>query len=458
MRQNYDRFDIVMSSLKKAEPSASLESRFREALKCAIAGKHEDTFLEKALKRIALGAKNLKNALVPEPLVLVRAAATFIIVISAGFYVYTIQPSCPMLTAKEGVIMVQGMKGAALKEVGRDYKFSIGDIVTAQKASQADIVLANKYAIRLKEGSSLKVAKLTPRLGNGRADFRLIEGKVLVSVEPGFKGSKFIVDTKTATATALGTRFSVDVSRRDMSKTQVNVAQGKVKVTGKYRPENIILAKLAVTVDAGQKTQVLYDGVPAPPSRLLKNEWEEMNELYQIGRKPQVMLLLKNSPDRAVQLLAPCAVYISDEKPREIPTLLEDAVLKTAEAIKTGNTAEHLESIKLLERIVKEYPNPKYDVQFMLYIGAYYEYLSYHKEAIKTFEKVLLEYPDSPLASMAQCAIGIIYDEKLGDARRAGRAYGLVLRKYPNSLEAIWVENRLEKGSSGLTGMSGVRG
>lgn len=458
MRQNYDSFDRVMASLKKEEPSVSFEARFREALRDAISRKHEDTILENALKRIALGVMNLKNALVPEPLVLIRAAATFIIVISAGFYVYTIQPSCPVLTAKEGVIMVQGMKGTALKEAGRDYKFRIGDIVTARKASQADIVLANKYAIRLKEGSSLRIAKLTPRLGNGRADFRLTEGKVLVSVEPGFKGSQFIVDTKTATATALGTRFSVDVSRRDMSKTQVNVAQGKVKVASKYSPENIILAKLAVTVDAGQKTQVLYDGVPAPPSRLLENEWEETDELYQIGRKPQVMLLLKNSTDRTSQLLAPCAIFISDEKPREIPALLEDAVLKTAEAIKTGDAVKHLESIKLLERIVKEYPNPKYDVQFMLYIGAYYEYLSYHKEAIKTFEKVLLEYPDSPLASMAQCAIGIIYDEKLDDARRAKRAYGLVLRKYPNSLETIWVEKRLGKGSPRLTGMSGVRG
>ena len=101
---------------------------------------------------------------------------------------------------------------------------------------------------------------------------------------------------------------------------------------------------------------------------------------------------------------------------------------------------EHLESIKLLEKIVDEYPNAKYDVQFLLYIGAYYEYISEHEEAIKAFEKVLDKYPDSPLASMAQCAIGIIYKDKLHDPEKARAAFKAVLDRYPNSLEAIWVE------------------
>ena len=97
----------------------------------------------------------------------------------------------------------------------------------------------------------------------------------------------------------------------------------------------------------------------------------------------------------------------------------------------------------MLEEVVEKHPNPKYDVQFLLYIGAYYEYLSYHEEAIATFEKVLKKYPDSPLASIAQCAIGVIYEEGLKDAERANAAYEQTLQKYPNSLEAIWVEERL---------------
>ena len=458
MRQDYDNFDRVMSLLKKVEPTVSLEMKFKAALSEAVARKYEETFLEKALRRIAEGAANLKDALLPEPLVLVRAMASLVIVVSVGIYIYATQPSCPGLEAKTGIVMVQGIKDAMLKEAGRDYRFRVGDIVTAQTGAQADIVLSNRYAIRLKEGSMIKIAKLTPRFGSGKADFQLIEGKVLISVEPGFKGSKFAVDTPTATTVALGTKFAVDASKGEKERTQVSVLQGRVQVKSRYSPERLLIAKQIVTVGAGQKTEVYADATPEPPQRLVEKEWFQMEELYQIGRKARVILLIKNAPDRVIQFLKPCPIYISDEKPREIPPILEKAVSMTAEAIKTSDRAKHLESIKLLERIVREHPNSKYNVQFMLYIGAYYEYLSCHKDAIKMFEKVLLKYPDSPLASMAECAIGIIYQEKLSDPRRANEAYKIVLEKYPNSLEAIWVENRLGKGSPRVNGMSGARG
>ncbi|MDD5135847.1 MAG: FecR domain-containing protein [Candidatus Omnitrophica bacterium] len=467
MRQDRDNFDRVMSLLKKVEPSVSLDMKFKVAFGEAIARRYEETFLEKALRRIREGAVNLREALLPEPLVLVRAMASLVVVASVGIYIYAAQPSCPTLEAKTGVVMVQAMRDTSAREVGRDYRFKVGDIVTAKKGAQADIVLSNKYALRLKEGARIKIAKLTPRFGSGKADFQLTEGKVLVSVEPGFKGSKFAVDTPTATAVALGTKFSVDASKDVKEKTQINVLQGRVQVKSRYSPERLLLAKQIVTVGAGQKTEVYAEAIPEPPQRLVEGEWAQMEELYQIGRKARVVLMVKNVPDRVIQLLKPCPIYISDEKPREIPQILEKAILMTAEAVKTGDSAKHLESIKMLERIVKDYPNSQYDVQFMLYIGAYYEYLSYHKDAIKIFEQVLLKYPDSPLASMAECAIGIIYKDKLDDPARANEAFKIVLDKYPNSLEAIWIEEKLgikriskvEKPFyNNLSSTSGVRG
>ncbi|MFA5142911.1 MAG: FecR domain-containing protein [Candidatus Omnitrophota bacterium] len=457
MRQGCDNFDRVMSLLKKAEPSVSFEMKFKEAFSEAIARRYEETLPEKILRRISEGAINLRDALLPEPLVLVRAAASLIVVLSISTYIYSTQPSCPTLETKTGSVMVLAMGNAAPKEAGSNYRFRAGDIVAAQKGAQADIVLSNRYVLRLKEGSKIKIARLTPRFGSGKADFQLMEGKVLISVEPGFKGSKFAVDTPTATTVALGTKFSVDASRGTKEKTQVNVLQGKVQVKSRYSPERLLLAEQIVTVGAGQKTEVYTEAVPEPPQRLVEEEWAQMEELYQIGRKARVILMVKNAPDRVIQLLKPCPIYISDKKPREIPPILEKAVLMTAEAVKTGNRAKHLESIKMLERIVREYPNPKHDVQLMLYIGAYYEYLSCHKDAIKMFERVLLKYPDSPLASMAECAIGIIYQEKLNDPKRANKAYRLVLDKYPNSLEAIWVEGNTQSNPN-LSSMSGVRG
>lgn len=443
MRYDYERFDSIMAALKVVEPSASLDLKFREALGEAIARKSEETIFEKGLRRLGEGIATLRAVIVPEPLVMVRVAASFIIVISAGLYIYSSQPSFPTVMAKDGPVMVQGVRDTVAREIDRQYKFKVGDTVTASSGAQVDIGLSNKYELRLKEGSTLKIAKLTPRFGNGKADFQLVGGRILVSVEPGFKGSKFVVDTSNATAVALGTKFAVDASGDKEPRTEVSVLQGKVKVRSRHAPEKMLIAKQFVMVGMGQKTDVYADRIPTPPQRLIEEEWAQLEELYQLGKKPQVMLLVKNAPDRTLQLLKPCPIYISDEKPREIPKLLEEALLKTAEAIKTNDSAKHLASIRLLERIIREYPNPKYDVQLMLYIGAYYEYLSYHKNAIRIFEEEIHKYPDSPLTSMAQCAIGIIYEEKLKNKAQADKAYKAVLNKYPNSLEAIWLEEKL---------------
>jgi len=306
--------------------------------------------------------------------------------------------------------------------------------VSTGNLSKLDIVLSGKYAIRLKKNTTVKVASLTPRRGRGKAAFELIEGTMLVSVEKGFKGSEFFVDTKEGSARALGTKFAVSASREEKI-TDVSVLEGKVEVEG---------GKELVLVKAGQKTEIPLGKSPLVPQRLVEREWLALEELYQIGKKPQVVLLVKNTPDRVRQLLAPCPIYITDEKPREIPKTLEEALVKIEEAIKTDDNQKHLEAIGLLERIVSERPEASYATPLTLYIGAYYSYAGEPKKAIETFKEFLAEYPDSPLASIAQAAIGVIYEENLGDEVNAKKAYSAVLNKYPNSLEAIWVENKLK--------------
>lgn len=443
MKIDLNRFDIVMANLKTIEPSDSFDFEFRKRLREAVAKKYEETMLDKLARRAWEGLESLRYALLPKTPALVRSIVASIFIITAGLYIYSIQPSCPISLSQEGAIMVQSRRDIAAKEINAGYKFNVGDIVVTKKGAELDIGISNKYAIRVKENTKFKITKLIPRYGNGKAFLELEDGKMLVSVGEGFKGSKFEIKTPTCVTGVRGTKFSIDVTEKDKLKTKIDVLEGKVEVKGQYKDKRFLLAKQVVFVGAGQKTEVFKDEPPELPQRLVEKEWKELEELYQIGKKPQVILLLKNTPDRAKQLLAPCPIYISDEKPRQIPMLIEEAVLKIKEAIETGDTARHLESIRLLERIVEEHPNPKYDVQLFLYIGAYYEYLSYHKEAIGAFEKALLGYSDSVLASIAQCAIGIIYEESLKDPARAREAYKLLLDKYPNSLEAIWVEEKL---------------
>ena len=51
------------------------------------------------------------------------------------------------------------------------------------------------------------------------------------------------------------------------------------------------------------------------------------------------------------------------------------------------------------------------------------------------------------LASLAQCAIGIIYEEKLKDNKKAGTAYRKVISDYPKSPE-------IEEAQAGLIRLS----
>lgn len=434
------RFDILMANLKPVEPSSGFDFEFRQRLNAYIAESQKEAPLESIIRSIREVLDGLRITLLPQRQVLARALSAFAVVILSGYYFYCAAPYGPVIIAAEGAVTTKGARDSTWKGITLARRLKVGDIVTVGKGSQIDIELRDRYAVRIKDSARMRVAKLAPRLGRGEARFDLIEGKMLVNISDGFKGSNFIVDTKAGEAKALGTKFSIDA---DKSETKVSVLEGKVEVNGNFTPDKALQAKNMVIVMSGQKTEILIGEVPNTPQRLIEREWLDLEELYQIGKKPQVILMLKNTPDRVIQLLRPCPIYISDTKPREIPKLLEAAILKTADGVKTGDTAKHLESIKLLERLVSEHPNPKYDVQFLLYIGSYYEYLSYHKEAIKTFEKVAKKYPGSPLASLAQCAIGIIYEEKLHDMAKANGAFRTVLSYYPYSLEAIWVEEKL---------------
>jgi Fe2+-dicitrate sensor, membrane component len=439
-----DRFDSVMAKLKAVEPSSAFDLEFKRRLNEAVAETYEETALQKLAKRMADVLDGLLYVIMPPRPVLVRVLATILVTTSVGLYFGITWPSSPVLVAKEGIVLMQGQgaKNTGGNPMRLAQAIRPGDLITTGKASQLDIELSGKYSIRIKECSKVRIAKITPRYGNGKAIFDVLEGKVLVNISEGFKGSKFVVSTRAGTATALGTKFSVDVSK-DESKEIVSVLEGKVKVESSYKPKKLMLAKSTVIVNAGQKSEVSVGSLPLTPQRLIEKEWLELEELYQIGRKSQVILLIKNTSDRARQLLAPCPIYISGEEPKEIPALVEEAVLKIAQAVKAADNAKHLESIKMLEKMLAEHPDPKYDVQFLLYIGAYYEYIGDHEGAINTFKKVLTRYPDSILASIAQCAIGIIYEEKLQDMDRANEAFDKVLKHYPNSLEAIFAEEKL---------------
>ncbi|MDD5440503.1 MAG: FecR domain-containing protein, partial [Candidatus Omnitrophica bacterium] len=418
------KFDDVMARLKPIEPSASFDSRFQERLKKASRERQvfvslaltepspafDAVFFEKLraarlekaresyagtlLRDIARRVDYIVSSMRTPALAYVTALAFFIV---GGVYLFT-QTRPVYLT----VASAQGIS-----------RCGEGSVIETGTGAKIDIVLKGKYAIRIKENTRLEIAKLTPRSGSGVARFVLKQGSALVSIEEGFKPSRFVIDTGAAEAVALGTKFSVDVSKK--RDTGIKVLEGKVEVKNQGSPA---AGQETILVAQGQKTHVMPGLSPERPKRLSETEWLQLDELYSLGTRAKVMLMIKNTPDRVLQLLRPCALYVSDTKPREIPKLIDKALMIMGEAIQTNDKVKHREAIALLEGLVAQYPDKKYNAALRLYIGAYYRYLGSYEDAIRTFKEVIAAYPDSTLESLAECAIGVVYEQDLHDTAK----------------------------------------
>ncbi len=426
----------LMAGLGEIEPSPEFNAEFKRMLESAAADKERETVLAKAA-RVAQGV--LSFELVPRNVVRGVTMISAALVIAAGLIAYSMNQENPALSFRKGEASVRLAGRTGWTEINNDnMKFKTGDTIKTGPAGTLDISVSGKYAIRVKPGAEVTIKTLPPKFIKGTAEFELLKGQVLISIEKGFKGSKFFMNTGAAQAMALGTKFSVGIDKKET--TDVKVLEGTVEVKGTKAPEGG--RESMVLVRAGQKTGVAPESVPTAPKRMAEADWKDLEELYQIGSKAQVVLLINNSPERTLELLKPCAIYISDTKPREIPRAIETALSRIYKAIKSGKKEDHLEAIHTLEGIIEKHPNPKYDVQFLLYIGAYYRYIGMYDESIKTFENIVSKYPGSSLSSMALCAIGYIYEHDLHDEIKAIRAYDKVVKAYPYSLEAIWLEEK----------------
>lgn len=370
------------------------------------------------------------------------SVSTVLMVIAIGLYIF--MPSYPTVSNMKGTVKIYRARTNqwvfAQKPRERLYK---ADIVKTFGDGQADISVPEYYHIRVKRDSEIRLAKIPPKVLKGDISFDLNKGKVFAYYRKD-KDPKahFKIATDNAVTSVLGTDFMVE-SMPALNKTWVGVLDGVVQVTGK----DMSLGKEAsVFVEPGEKTVVRTGSLPDTPTRLMENELLELEELYRIGTKPQVALLISTGKTRVRELLSFTPLYISSDNKGILPKKIVEIAENFREAIKENSKEKHLENIRQFEEIVDEYPNPKYDVQFLLFTAAYYEYVDEHENAIRAFQRVINEYPDSNLRSIAQCAIGVIYEEKFNEPELAKAAYRKVISEFPSSPEveeAIAGINRL---------------
>jgi len=376
---------------------------------------------------------NIRMVFQPMP---VRAVTLAGVLACLAFVIHTLFISqYPQATGMKGTVKIFRSSSNewvfAKADTVRLYK---DDILKTFDNGQADIVLANRYHMRIRNNSEIMLVSNPASLNNKSIKYRLIKGKCYANYRKKPSGRHFIINTREADISVLGTNFSV-ATMPQMNQTWIGVLSGLVRVTGitgrkKEKPLNT-----SVLVRPGEKTTVRYGEYPSKPVRLMENELIDMEELYRIGSKPQVALLISNGRSRTRELLNVASLYISADNQNPITANLEGILKDLDRTIKDGRRKEYLKNISSFEHIVNENPNPEYDVQFLLFIGAYYNLLGEHDKAIGTFSKVVNEHSYSSLTSIAQCAIAIIYEDELHAYIKAHEAYRKVLQKYPSSLE-----------------------
>jgi len=422
-----------LSDLTPAKESEDFDFVFNQKLKARLEKKAPvslNEVLGKALSQI-------KDAFAPKVPVLVRVAALLILAIAVfGSYNFYIYSRLPFIETVSGTAKIYRASSEKWIIARPDIRLREGDRIETTQNGIVNIISRNKYAARIKDASDIVIAKLNVRWFNHFTELGINGGKLMVNTRKGFKGSNMLLTTPTCKAEVVGTAFAIDVDEASSGITWLGVLEGKVRVTSEGTD---------VYVNAGQKTQIRPGSLPDVPTLLSDNEWGLIQELYQLGEKPQVVLLVSMRVNRVQELLKPAPLYISDSIPRTIPRDLEAIIHIIDRAIKSNDIESHKFAIERLESLIQQYPNPKYNPQFLMFIGSYYYYIGSYNKAIDTFDRVVNEYPGYALSSLAQCAIATIYQENLKDISRAKAAFKKLLKKYPDSVDAAAARNFLKK-------------
>ncbi|MFH1038700.1 MAG: FecR family protein [PVC group bacterium] len=372
--------------------------------------------------------------LMPVTLTRAAAAATVLLLVGIGSYFAFFRPGTyPGLLTVRGTAEVYRAEEARWVRAEPGMTIRAGDILSTGAGGQIDLALEKIYALRLKGDAQVVVHRLASSRRSAPTTYAVRSGRIYAVTYDNFKGRVITLETDQAAAVVRGTAFFIEADPE--GKTLLNVENGEVSLKSLFEPDD---PKATIEVKSGYGTVVIPGGFPAAPRALTAAEKKELTtEISEIGRavwetsrEPRerfkndlLALLLSDTPDRVVELLKPCGLYVSKHAPLEVYNLLKEA----GEAARLGDFEK---SVELLGDVLVKYPDPRTDPVLKLLLGAqYYALLSEPAKAIEIFKEVV-RGDDPEWSSLARAAIGEIHGEL------SRQSYREVLKSYRDSLEA----------------------
>ena len=431
---HYRKVNDIIKGMEQIKESKSFEDRFKERLSQVIEEKEareqrkinllekiKDFFAFKYIPRIAVGLVSL-----------------FFVINVIGNYM---EKDVPVVSNVKGEAYVYNTEKAIWNKIKKNMKIKETNILKTNKGAQLDIEVKNKYYVRLKEKTQIKVSKIGKKNLNSNTKLTVENGNLLVDIAEGFKGSKFKVQGTKGEVQALGTKFLVSVVE-NKDNMAVMVAEGKVKFREignemKFGEEHI--------VETGMRYEIGQQVTNKDVMPLIDEQWEQIAEIYMLGEKTKIALLISMTEDRVRQLLMPCPIFISDEEPRTIPIQIEEVAKNIKKAIEKGENTLHEQAIIGLIDVINQMSETKYNVQILLFVGAYYRYISKYEKAIEIFDLIEKQYSTDNLVSLAVCAKALIYEEDLVQIEKAKEEYRKIRMQYSGSLERLFAEKKLNE-------------
>lgn len=153
----------------------------------------------------------------------------------------------------------------------------LGDKIRTQDASEVDIRVPDQIRIRIKPNSEAEISK--PRLFERSFRYRLhlVRGTLLGNTEKDFEGQRLDISTPVLVAAIRGTSFQIEANP-ETKKSSVRVLQGTVEVMS-------VKTRRSVVVRALEKTEVEAGQPPLTPTRISRQEWNQVKEVYELLQK-----------------------------------------------------------------------------------------------------------------------------------------------------------------------------
>ena len=442
-KEHFEAMKSVRTSLKDLAPiteSEGFDSEFNRKLNERI---NINAPVKTRIQVNDILSKLRESIIHPAPIPL-RIAASFLLFISLSWGVHLQYiAKFPVVEFSAGDVKIYRSGKDAWMRPDNNMRLKSGDKIEVKKGGLINIASNKKYKARIKDDSLIVLSKLKSGLRNLDTDFSISYGNILVNTTDKFKGSKMRLYTPSSDMEVVGTAFKVNVIE---NKTWLGVLEGRVKLISKNHPlKEGDLKRVTTLVSSGQKVEVDQYKHPTTPELLTEKEWKAMLELYQLTDDTQIMLLIGTGPDRVDNLLAgPAHLYIPGSMQNILPVELQKARSNLIEALELGDKRFLTEKTRVLETLLKEYNNPEYNVEMLMFVASNYYYLRNYAAALRVFGGILKRYPDSEFASLAQCGIATIYLKDLNNTDKAKLIYKELLAAYPDSVDAIRAKENLQ--------------